>query len=345
MSSSRFGLLRFIEGRIRPTDAAANFLALRVNASIAANIVWTLPATLPASKQMMTIDQTGAVAFEGIPGGGGGGTVTSFSATPSIFTVTNPTTAPALSLTSQSQNLILASPSGAAGVPAFRALAIADLSGLIGAGAGTIAAGNDSRFHVQNTDAGTTAGSFQIDSGNNGARLKNASGAIQIRNAADNANADLTAANLTLSGTLTVQGGVTEIISNQLNIGDNIITLNNDVTTGTPTENAGLEVRRGAQPTIAIVQWQEAVQDTFVTVGSTLRRVGINIEQTFTNAELVSSVYTWNHGLGRQFFPIAIVDNTNETVGARIVYTSPTQCQIDLTGWGAIAGTWRVVGG
>lgn len=45
--------------------------------------------------------------------------------------------------------------------------------------------------HTQNTDTGTTQTSFQIDSTNNGFRIKNSSGALTIRNAADNADANL----------------------------------------------------------------------------------------------------------------------------------------------------------
>lgn len=64
-------------------------------------------------------------AVEGIEGG----TVTSFSATPSgIFDVTNPTSTPELSLDNQAANIVLAGPSsGAAATPAFRALVADDI--------------------------------------------------------------------------------------------------------------------------------------------------------------------------------------------------------------------------
>jgi hypothetical protein len=39
--------------------------------------------------------------------------------------------------------------------------------------------------HTQHTDTGTTAGSFQLESGSSGARIKNSSGELQVRNAAD----------------------------------------------------------------------------------------------------------------------------------------------------------------
>tara|TARA_B100001093_G_scaffold277143_1_gene264886 strand:+ start:28272 stop:31358 length:3087 start_codon:yes stop_codon:yes gene_type:complete len=54
----------------------------------------------------------------------------------------------------------------------------------------------------------------------------------------------LTNGNLTVDGDLTVSGTTTTINTATLNISDNIIVLNNDVT-GAPSENAGLEVERG----------------------------------------------------------------------------------------------------
>lgn len=62
--------------------------------------------------------------------------------------------------------------------------------------------------------------------------------------------------NVTIGGTLTVSGGVTTINTTQVNIADNILTLNSDFTSGSPTENAGFEVLRGAQPTVGI-RWNE----------------------------------------------------------------------------------------
>jgi len=66
----------------------------------------------------------------------------------------------------------------------------------------------------------------------------------------------LTNGNLTVDGDLTVSGTTTTINTATLNISDNIIVLNNDVT-GTPTENAGLEVERG-NVVNAGFRWNEA---------------------------------------------------------------------------------------
>jgi hypothetical protein len=64
--------------------------------------------------------------------------------------------------------------------------------------------------------------------------------------------------NATISGDLTVSGTTTYINTTTLNVGDNIITLNADIGASTaPTENAGIEVKRGNAATKAFY-WEEA---------------------------------------------------------------------------------------
>lgn len=53
--------------------------------------------------------------------------------------------------------------------------------------------------HTQNTDTGTTSATFQLESGSSGAKLKNSSGTVAIRNAADGADANVTCATITAS--------------------------------------------------------------------------------------------------------------------------------------------------
>ena len=61
---------------------------------------------------------------------------------------------------------------------------------------------------------------------------------------------------MVVEGNLTVSGTATAINTTQTTINDNIITLNNDAT-GTPTENAGIEVERGDSNNVAI-RWNES---------------------------------------------------------------------------------------
>ncbi len=68
-------------------------------------------------------------------------------------------------------------------------------------------------------------------------------------------NSNVTFNDLTVSGNLTVSGTTTSINTETLTIDDNIIVLNNNVTTS-PTENAGIEVERGTSTNVAI-RWNE----------------------------------------------------------------------------------------
>ena len=77
---------------------------------------------------------------------------------------------------------------------------------------------------------------------------------------------DLTvAATLTVSGNLIVSGTTTTVNTATVSIQDNIMTLNSDAT-GTPTENAGLEIERG-DSTNATLQWNETSDDWELSIG------------------------------------------------------------------------------
>jgi predicted acyltransferase (DUF342 family) len=64
--------------------------------------------------------------------------------------------------------------------------------------------------------------------------------------------------NLTVTGNLTVNGTTTTVNTTNVAISDNIMILNNDVT-GTPTEDAGIEVERGTS-TNAQLLWDESAK-------------------------------------------------------------------------------------
>lgn len=62
--------------------------------------------------------------------------------------------------------------------------------------------------------------------------------------------------NLVVNGDLTVNGATTTVNTQNLFVADNIITINSDMTTGTPTEHAGIEIKRGSLATVS-VRWNE----------------------------------------------------------------------------------------
>ena len=77
----------------------------------------------------------------------------------------------------------------------------------------------------------------------------------------------------TVTGNFTVLGTTTLINSNNLNIGDNTLTLNHDVT-GTPSENAGVEVERGTSNNTS-VRWNETTDKwQFTNDGTTYSDIG-----------------------------------------------------------------------
>jgi Major tropism determinant N-terminal domain len=68
-------------------------------------------------------------------------------------------------------------------------------------------------------------------------------------------NSNVTFNNLTVAGDLTVSGATTSINTEILTVNDNVVVLNNNVT-GSPTENAGIEVERGTSTNV-VLRWNE----------------------------------------------------------------------------------------
>ncbi|NJL54452.1 hypothetical protein HC928_04110 [bacterium] len=299
---------------------------------------------------MVTLDATGQLAFQAIPSGSGGG-LTSVGITPpsELLVTNNPLTANGLigiSWATQTANRFFASPNGATGIPAFRAIVFSDLSSVVGTTSNTLAAGNDSRFHSQNTDTGTTQATFMLESAAASTiRLRNNAGVLSIRNKADTALADLSAQNVTIAGNLTVSGTTTTVNTAQLNIADNIITLNSDFTTGVPTENTGIGALRGGSPSAQVI-WDEVLKAWLIGIVGAMQRVSTVAERTFVAADLVAGKLTWVHNQGVRFFPIVVADQNGFGIGYPddIRYIDVNTLEIDLTNF-TIVGTWTVARG
>ena len=101
------------------------------------------------------------------------------------------------------------------------------------------------------------------------------------------------AAALILSGDLTVNGTTTTVNSNTVNIGDSIITLNSDET-GTPSQDAGIEIERGTSTNVSLL-WDETNDrwtvgsETFVAATFIGALTG-NASTVTTNANLTGDV-------------------------------------------------------
>jgi hypothetical protein len=92
------------------------------------------------------------------------------------------------------------------------------------------------------------------------------------------------AGSLIVTGNLTVSGNLTYIDSNQLNIGDNIITLNADIgQSATPTQNAGIEIDRGIEPNASIT-WEETGNRWLYSDGNSSIQIGAASAGDYANS-------------------------------------------------------------
>ena len=83
------------------------------------------------------------------------------------------------------------------------------------------------------------------------------SGADLILTAADSGTVRVND-NLIVAGDLTINGTTTTVNTSTLSVADNIIDLNSDVTTGIPTQNAGIRIMRGDETPVQF-RWNEGL--------------------------------------------------------------------------------------
>jgi hypothetical protein len=106
---------------------------------------------------------------------------------------------------------------------------------------------------VNGGDITTTASSFNLLNSN--ATAVTAFGAATSLILGASSGTTTVANNLAVSGNLTVSGTTTTINTETINLADNIILLNSNAT-GTPSENAGIEINRGADSNVQL-RWNE----------------------------------------------------------------------------------------
>ena len=138
--------------------------------------------------------------------------------------------------------------------------------------------------------------------------------------------------NLTVTGNLTVSGTTTTVNTETINLADNIITLNSNET-GTPSENAGIEVERGTSTNVDL-RWNEGTDIWELTKDGTdyyeIQTVG---ESTFAasigDGSATSIAVT--HNLGTQDVIVQLYDASSlDTVYADVVRTSTSVVTIDF---------------
>tara|TARA_B100001248_G_C27390472_1_gene462097 strand:+ start:408 stop:2234 length:1827 start_codon:yes stop_codon:yes gene_type:complete len=96
-----------------------------------------------------------------------------------------------------------------------------------------------------------------------------------------------------IAGDLTVNGTTTTVNSNTVNIGDNILVLNSDET-GTPSQNAGIEVERGSATNVTL-RWNETTDKwQFTNDGSSYEDIGAGISVQEEGSTLSTAATTLN---------------------------------------------------
>ena len=72
---------------------------------------------------------------------------------------------------------------------------------------------------------------------------------------------------------------------------------------------------------------------------------GNTVTASFDNGDLTAGVYTFNHALGIKFINVHVFDNNDKEVTPdEVTATDTNNTAIDLSAYGAIAGTWNVRG-
>ena len=176
--------------------------------------------------------------------------------------------------------------------------------------------------------------------------------------------------NLVIAGNLTVQGTTTTVDSNTVNIGDAMLSLNADIASdGTPSEDAGIEVERGAG-TNKKFYWDETLDswrvggeliiDTVPAVSGTTTQTKILVEKSHatdttiqqttvadigtalglglysvvldtgrTNVAKTGNVYTVAHSLGTKLVMVQVVDATTYET-VMVEITRPSTTQVKV---------------
>lgn len=113
------------------------------------------------------------------------------------------------------------------------------------------------------TNGNTTTKSITVGGNANETQLKVKGNASQTANMVEVLNSSGSAlftidkdGDIVIAGDLTVSGGTTTVSSNEVNIGDSIILLNSDET-GSPSQDAGIEIERGTAANVSFF-WDES---------------------------------------------------------------------------------------
>ena len=278
-----------------------------------------LPGTAPTADQILKYDGS-TMVWAALPGGATGDIGTITADAPLTATETSGTVA--ITWQSGAANLVLATPSASSGTPSYRALVSNDIPNL---SATKITTGTLSASRMP---SGTVSTFWQIDTGNSGIRIDSSSASLATLYRNDGTTlADLRA------GTVT---------ANAVSTTDTKVTINSDVTTGTPTEDMTIVANRGGSAN-AQVSWVESAGQWLIGVVGAMLPVARKTTFTFTNASLVSGEFTFIHNLNTQDFTYQVWSNTGVSFYVESTILSANAAKINLATLGTLTGTWKVV--
>ncbi len=116
-----------------------------------------------------------------------------------------------------------------------------------------------------------------------------ANGAFAAANSKFNSSGGTISGDTTITGNLTVSGATTYANTTTVNLGDNIITLNADLPQASqPSENAGIEIDRGAQPNSQFL-WIESAGKWSANNGNTLFYIASESAESYANGAFAAA--------------------------------------------------------
>lgn len=157
-----------------------------------------------------------------------------------------------------------------------------------------------------NTSNGTTSETFTI--GDIGVKIKNASGTeLQVRNNGDTEYADLRVKNLVVEGTTTT------VNSEEVNLADNIIVLNSNISTNAENDTGGIAVKRlmadnttRKDAELTYNTSSEKWQTTFGVVSGTLVTAQVANKITANIGDGVNNSFVITHNLNSRDLNVSI---------------------------------------
>jgi hypothetical protein len=148
------------------------------------------------------------------------------------------------------------------------------------------------------------------------------------------------AGDLTINGNLDVQGSINSISTTEVNIVDNKIVLNTNVT-GAPSANAGIKVNRGTSADVEVLWDETADQWTLTNDGTNYHEITRKYKTTLNTS---ATSYTVTHNLGTKDTVVSIYEVASPfaEILADVEHTSDSDITIKFA-VAPTAGEYRVV--